>query len=120
MKYIICTALLLSSCATARTPGPWVDNFNQQRKPAIPADVRSFIIKRQGCDHFRGEPGYDAERQKFLTEQIDKLCTGTDNELSKLLHKYAGSRVVGETLSEFEQCIESYQGRDCPTVAWTE
>ncbi len=120
MKYIICAALLLSSCTAAQTAGPWVDNFNQQRDAAIPADVRAFIIRRQGCDHFRGEHGYDAERQKFLNEQIARLCTGTDTELSKLRHKYAELQVASEALAEFEQCIELYIGRDCPTITWTE
>lgn len=111
----------LAACATTAPPlQPWTDNFNQSRDPAIPEEVRKFIIQRQGCDHFRGEFGYDAERQKFLNAQTKKLCTGTDARLKKLQVEYAGVPAAKKALSEFEQCIEPLEGRDCNTIVWEE
>ena len=109
MKYslpLFMFMVLFAACTTTPTVQPWTDNFNQSRDPAIAAGVRPFIIRRQGCDHFRGEPGYDKERQKFLNEQIAKLCTGTDKKLARLRLKYAGHPATLKALAEFEDCIE--------------
>lgn len=102
----ILLTITLPACATAQTGSAWTDNYNQPRDPLVAEEVRPFIIKRQGCDHFRGEPPYDAERQKFLTEQIQSLCTGTDAELKRLRVKYANHPETIAALSEFEDCIE--------------
>lgn len=102
----ILLTIMLPACATAQTGTAWTDNFNQAGDPLIAEDARTFIIKRQGCDHFRGEPPYDEERQNFLTEQIQSLCTGTDAELKRLRIKYADQPETIAALSEFEDCIE--------------
>lgn len=98
--------IMLPACATVQTGSAWTDNYNQPRDPLVAEEARPFIIKRQGCDHFRGEPAYDAERKKFLTEQIQVLCTGTDAELKRLRIKYASQSETIAALSEFEDCIE--------------
>lgn len=108
MRYLtlIAICMILSSCAPKQSPGPWTDNFNEPRSAAIVLDAREFIIKRQGCDHFRGEPGYDAERQKFINEQTTRLCKGTDAELRHLREKYKNKPETIRALAEFEECIE--------------
>lgn len=122
MRYLtlIAIGMILSACAPKQSPGPWTDNFNEPRSAAIALDAREFIIKRQGCDHFRGEPGYDAERQKFINEQTTRLCTGTDAELGRLRIKYANQPATIKALEEFESCIEPYEGRDCNTIVWVD
>ena len=102
----ILVTLLLPACAAAQTGSPWADNYNQPRNPLVIEEARSFVIKRQGCDHFRGEPPYDKERQKFLIQQMKELCTGTDAELQRLRAKYADHPETIQSLSEFEDCIE--------------
>ncbi|SIO14359.1 hypothetical protein SAMN02745824_3118 [Parasphingorhabdus marina DSM 22363] len=116
----ILSPLFLTSCTTAASSKPWLDNYNQPRSAEIPNEVRTFIIQRQGCDHFRGEIGYDMKRKKFLDKQIEKLCTGTDARLSRLQVKYATIPAASKALSEFEQCIEPFEGRDCNEVIWVE
>lgn len=98
--------MLLSSCTSQQMLGPWTDSFNDPRDIAIVAEARNFIIRRQGCDHFRGEDGYDEERQKFLNEQMEQLCTGTDAQLAKLRSRYADSPATIKALADFENCIE--------------
>jgi hypothetical protein len=73
---------------------------------AIPADVTAFVEKREGCDHFRGEEAYDEERGRFIRENLEKLCTGTDATLAALKAKYAKRAEVMQKLSEFEITIE--------------
>ena len=98
--------LLVPVGATAQPPGPWTDNFNQPRNPAIAQEARPFIIQRQGCDHFRGEPAYNEARRKFLVEQMEALCTGTDAELKRLRTKFADQPETIKALADFEDCIE--------------
>ncbi|MEH6757524.1 MAG: hypothetical protein V7676_08435 [Parasphingorhabdus sp.] len=98
--------LLLTACSPQKTLTPWTDNFNESRDAAIAPAARNFIVERQGCDHFRGEPGYDEARRKFLTAQIKKLCSGTDKQLEKLRLQFADSPETVKALAEFEDCIE--------------
>ncbi|WP_306391602.1 hypothetical protein [Telluria beijingensis] len=75
----------------------------------LPADVAKYVQQREGCDHFRGEvpDPPDARRMKEIEREIRKLCTGTDNKLSKLKRKYAEDQAVMKRLNEFEDNIES-------------
>ncbi|MEO1046228.1 MAG: hypothetical protein AAFX04_12375 [Pseudomonadota bacterium] len=86
--------------------GPDTDNFGTSFAANIPPDVRRFIVRRQGCDHFRGEPPYDAERARFLEQSIAETCTGTDAELAGLRQRYRDNAAIIEALSDFEDSIE--------------
>lgn len=102
-------ALILPACMSPSPPPaatPWTDNFNTARDPEIVAEARPFIIRRQGCDHFRGEPPYSPERQKFLNDKIRETCTGTDAELQRLRAKYRNDPATMKALADFEDCIE--------------
>jgi hypothetical protein len=109
MKSVMLPVILLlglANCAPQKPLGPWTDNFNTTRSPAIAEEARSFIIQRQGCDHFRGEPPYDEEREQFLLAQIKKLCTGSDAKLKYLRTQYADQSETIKALAEFDECIE--------------
>ena len=73
----------------------------------LPADVANFKSRRDLCDHFRGEDPYDAERRRFLEENLKKYCTGTDKELSSLKEKYRSNEAVLKVLADYEERIES-------------
>lgn len=68
----------------------------------IPADVQAFIERREGCEHWAGEPDYDAERRKQIEEAVRELCTGIDMDLIKLRQKYARQPGAMAALAEFE------------------
>jgi hypothetical protein len=72
----------------------------------VPEDVRTFVARREGCDHFRGEEAYDEERGRFIRENLEELCTGTDAQLAALKEKYANDKGVIAKLSGFEETIE--------------
>lgn len=78
----------------------------------MPTDVARFIEKRDGCDHFRGEEPYDAERREFLLKNMNKLCKGTDRQLARLKKKYAQQPAIMEKLSDYDEQIEA--GRSSP------
>ncbi len=82
---ILPVLLFASACAN----GAWTDFYGDPRSASIPADVRSFVIDAQGCNHFAGEEPYDAERAAFLTKNIDQMCTGIKERHQKLAAKYA-------------------------------
>lgn len=102
---LYCLFLALPACTA--TPPPATDNFGEPFAADIPGDVRRFIVRRQGCDYFRGEPrGDNVERDKFLDEQIAITCTGTDKDLAALKAKYDDNDAVTALLSAFEEYIE--------------
>ncbi|WP_454888222.1 hypothetical protein [Sphingobium herbicidovorans] len=73
----------------------------------FPQEVTSFMVDRDGCDHFRGEEPYDSERRVFLIENIAELCTGTDAKLAMLRRRYAGDAAVIAALHGYEDHIEA-------------
>lgn len=81
--------------------------------PALPKDVRSFIKKREGCEHFRGEIPEPSEkwRMKEVARQLNALCKGTDNALAALKKKYANDAEVMSHLEAYEDLIEAHPER---------
>ena len=73
---------------------------------SLPKEVSSFIAQREACDHWRGEYGYDEERQADIDAAVCETCTGTDERLAKLKQKYRGKKEILSKLNEFELDIE--------------
>ena len=75
-------------------------------------EVRVFTERREGCDHFRGEPwpeGDEAwmrERREQLIKGMRDACTGTDAELARLRAKYRDDVELAKMLGEFETSVE--------------
>lgn len=99
MKLIVLILPLAISC--------WPTHADEM----LPEDVKKFVLKREGCDHFRGEipePNQRA-RTREVEREIRRLCTGTDNELVRLKKKYVGKPQILATLNEFDPVIESWR-----------
>lgn len=73
----------------------------------FPAEVTAFMVDRDGCDHFRGEEPYDAERRAYLEASIRELCIGTDARLARLRQRYASDPDVMAALAQYEDRIEA-------------
>jgi hypothetical protein len=77
-----------------------------------PHEVRAFLDRRDGCDHFRGEPIPEpaddpgGERRREIETAMRELCTGTDAELLKLRAAYRDDAVVSAVFAGFENDIE--------------
>ena len=72
----------------------------------FPQEVTAFMVDRDGCDHFRGEEAYDAERRAYIAENIAELCRGTDARLALLRRRYAGDASVTAALRSYDAHIE--------------
>src|SRR5262245_35504633 len=95
--FIVCVSVLLSNACTEK---------KELAKDTVPQDVQRFQKNRDLCDHFRGEEGYDADRRKFLAEQVKTYCTGTDASLNSLKQKYKDDKMISNTLNKYEERIE--------------
>lgn len=78
---------------------------------SFPSEVRDFILERELCDHFRGEPheGNHPEqikRREFIYESLEKYCNGTDSRLAALKKKYKNSRGIMQHLGKYEENVE--------------
>ena len=61
----------------------------------IPADVRAWIDRVQGCDHWLGEEPYDAERARQIARNVRELrCTMLDRDERRLRRIHARSPSV--------------------------
>ena len=94
--------LLIAACSMVLAEGV-------MGQAKLPPDVARFVERRDGCDHFRGEDPYDAERRKFLHQQMLELCTGTDKQLAELKKKYRTDKTVTAKLNQYEPQIEAPQ-----------
>ena len=53
----------------------WIPCYSMASDKAyeLPADVATFVERRDLCDHFRGEEPYDEQRRKFLNKNIIEI-----------------------------------------------
>lgn len=72
----------------------------------FPREVTQFMVARDGCDHFRGEAPYDAERRAYIAENVAELCHGSDATLAMLRRRYASNPSVTAALHSYEDRIE--------------
>jgi len=72
----------------------------------LPRDVVAYIARRESCDHWRGEDGYDDARRAEILRGVCKSCAGSDAGLSRLKKKYRANKAVQKRLAEFEPNIE--------------
>lgn len=77
----------------------------------LPQEVEAFVVDRDACDHFRGEPiegdsPEQLERRAFVQESLEIYCTGTDRRLAALKKRYSGNATVLSVLDKYEQTIE--------------
>ncbi|MBB5711700.1 hypothetical protein [Sphingomonas xinjiangensis] len=93
-------ALLLLLCANCAAPAAGLDP--QRLVRPLPRQVQRFITRRNGCDHFRGEEPYDADRNAEISRQLTRLCTGTDAELARLKRRHAHNPAVQRALAGYE------------------
>ncbi|MEQ1512573.1 MAG: hypothetical protein ABL934_07830 [Lysobacteraceae bacterium] len=77
-----------------------------------PHEVRAFLDRRDGCDHFRGEPIPEpvddpgGERRREIETALRELCTGTDAELVRLRARYRDDAAISAALAGLEDDIE--------------
>lgn len=68
----------------------------------VPAEVQAFIERREGCEHWAGEPDYDEARRKQIEDAVKELCPGIDTELANLRKRFAKDPAVTAALADFE------------------
>lgn len=104
---IVPKVAMRSPVAVADDAGIDLPPSNEAADGAVfPAEVTAFMVDRDGCDHFRGEEPYDAERRAYLEQSIVELCTGSDAKLAGLRRRYAADKDVIAALGGYEERIE--------------
>lgn len=72
----------------------------------LPADVAAFKMRRDQCDHFRGEEATDDARAAELERKLESTCAGTDAKLAALRRRHAGDPVASAALAAYDAEIE--------------
>ena len=71
-----------------------------------PTDLRTFLERREECDHWRGEASPDKARQRDINRAVCRTCMGTDAELARLKKKYKANAAVMDVLDELQDRVE--------------
>jgi hypothetical protein len=75
---------------------------------AISHDVARYLDRREGCNHWAGEEGYDDARRAEINKAIDELkCTALDRDERSLRHRYRHNPAV---LRQIRKAREAYPG----------
>ena len=69
----------------------------------LPLDVRHYIERREGCDHWRGEYSPDPVRARQIEAGKRKECTGSDRELDRLRRTHRRVPRVVAALSDYDK-----------------
>lgn len=56
--------------------------------PSASADLDRYLLRRESCEHWLGEQGYDLQRQADINWSVCHSCSGIDEQLKKLKQKY--------------------------------
>lgn len=74
--------------------------------PSLPKDVTACRERRESCEHWLGEEGYDKERQAEINRAICQTCPGTDQQLLSLKKKHKRNPDVMKALGGLDPRIE--------------
>jgi hypothetical protein len=67
--------------------------------PLVQQDVRDFLQRRQDCQHWAGEEGYDAARRAEIDAAYAKLrCAALGADEDALKRRYGGNPALVRTL----------------------
>ena len=73
----------------------------QPAAPPLPKDVKAFVDRRAGCDHWAGEEPYDADRRQEIARATRRLrCDRLERDERRLLKRHAGSPRAVEAVRE--------------------
>jgi ABC-type amino acid transport substrate-binding protein len=73
--------------------------------PALPADVRTFLARRESCNHWAGEEGYDAGRRRQIERALrEARCDALAADENNLREHY---REAPDMLAILDQADES-------------
>ncbi len=66
-----------------------------------PQDVRMFVERREGCEHFAGEDGANAARRQEIDDAMRKLrCDRLEIDAQRMLGRYSGKPDVVKLIRE--------------------
>ena len=80
------------------------DDALDRLKQGVPASVAEFIDRSANCNHWAGEPPYDAERAKEIDRALLELrCSNLDADQARLLKRYKGNTTVEHAIRQGRQ-----------------
>ncbi len=66
--------------------------------PVLPKDVRAYLERREACEHWRGEEGYDAARRREIEAAVCETCPNLLSTWVRLMRTYEARPEVREAL----------------------
>ena len=69
-------------------------------------DVAQYVGRREGCNHWAGEEGYDADRRAQINKAISDLkCTRLERDEKLLRHRYRHNPAI---LRQIKKARDAY------------
>lgn len=77
----------------------------------LPKDVAAFVVRRNKCDHYRGEEADEPTRHSEIMKSLVDNCSGTDGELARLKLRYNRNSSIRKQLEGYDPGIEGTGAR---------
>ena len=77
----------------------------------LPKDVAAFVVRRNRCDHYRGEEADATVRHSEIMKSLLDSCAGTDAELARLKLHYSRNPTILKQLEGYDPDIEGTAAR---------
>jgi len=72
----------------------------------LPDDVRAFIDRRMGCNHWEGEEPFDADREREISAAVRDLgCDRLEKDEEALRRKYRAAGPVQKALTDAKDAL---------------
>lgn len=86
----------------AREPGAPALEETYPDAAGMPRDVQAYVVRWNDCQHWAGEPAFDAARRRQIEQGVEKACTGVDDLGRRVRARHAANPAVIERLKEYD------------------
>lgn len=67
----------------------------------MPRDVQAYVVRWNDCQHWIGEPDFNAARRAQIEKAVDEACTGVDALGRRIRARHADKPAVLERLKDY-------------------
>jgi len=96
------TSQLVEGVDFSRQPGQPSIEETYPDAAGMPQDVQAYIIRWNDCQHWQGEPGFDAGRRRQIRNAVNTACAGVDALGRRVRSRHAGESAVMSRLRDYD------------------
>lgn len=104
---LLATIVMAASALAARGCTIPAEVLPEQRAGfcELPVAARDYIVRRNTCEHFRGEEPYDEARRREIDAAVETYCRGLDAQAARLRHRHRDRPAILRMLDAYGEDV---------------